>query len=342
MDGRGTGLAAKPEIPEKLYSIMKRQGYHFIGRHSAVKLCEYTSRSMEKDGVKCYKNKFYGISSWRCLQATPALGCDLACRFCWRIIPEEVGVQWNELNAVGWEDPKEIVEMMVEEQKRLVSGYKGKKNIEMEKWNEAREPIHATLSLTGEPMFYPRMDELLAEFHRRGMSTFLVTNGTMVEALKRLKVMPTQLYVSIQAPNKDVYNNVTRPKIANAWERFLEFLEVFSSLKTRRVFRMTLVKGLNMLDPDGYAELIKRGNPDYVEVKGFSYVGGARNEARNLKYADMPTGKEVQEFAAEIAARSGYTITDYHEQSRVVLLCRDKDAAAMRIIDFGAINEKKK
>ncbi|MEM3273007.1 MAG: 4-demethylwyosine synthase TYW1 [Candidatus Micrarchaeaceae archaeon] len=334
-------LAAKPDIPEKLYAMMKKQGYHFVGRHSAVKLCEYTSKSMEKGGITCYKSKFYGINSWRCLQATPALGCDLACRFCWRIIPEEIGVNWNELNAVEWEDPKAIVNAMIEEQKKLVSGYKGKDNVDMERWDEANKPMHATLSLTGEPMFYPKMNELLAEFHKRGMSTFLVTNGTMVEALKKLKVMPTQLYVSIQAPNKEVYNKVTRPKIANAWERFLEFLDVFATLNTRRVFRMTLVKGLNMLDPDGYAGLIQRGKPDYVEVKGFVYVGGSRNEARNLKYGDMPIKDEVQEFASKLSEKSGYIIADYHAHSKVALLCRNEEAVANRFIDFGAINEGK-
>ena len=35
---------------------------------------------------------------------------------------------------------------------------------------------------------------------------------------------------------------------------------------------MTLIKGLNMHNPEGYASLIGTAKPNYVEVKGFSYV----------------------------------------------------------------------
>ncbi|MGC8587350.1 MAG: 4-demethylwyosine synthase TYW1 [Candidatus Micrarchaeia archaeon] len=330
-------LAEKPEMPDKLAGIMKRQGYHFVGAHSAVKLCNYTTSSMKEGGTLCYKNQFYGIRSWRCLQTTTAIGCDLACRFCWRIIPEEEGINWNELNAVGWEDPKSIIEGMIEEQKRLVSGYKGNPKVDKKRWEEANAPAHATLSLTGEPLFYPRMSELLSEFHKRKMSTFLVTNGTMPEALSKLTTLPTQLYVSIQAPNREIYEKVTRPKIPNAWERFQRFLEIFSTLKTRRVFRLTLVKGLNMEDPKGYAELIKKGNPDYVEVKGFVFVGGSRGSKRGLAYDMMPTKDDILGFAQELSSASGYTLTDYNKPSKVALLCRDKNAADSRIINFEMI-----
>jgi len=330
-------LAEKPEMPEKLASIMKRQGYHFVGAHSAVKLCNYTTSSMKEGGTLCYKNQFYGIRSWRCLQTTTAIGCDLACRFCWRIIPEEEGIRWNELNAVSWEDPEAIVDGMINEQKRLVSGYKGNPKVDKEKWKEANIPAHATLSLTGEPLFYPRMSEVLEAFHKRKMSTFLVTNGTMPDALSKLTTLPTQLYVSIQAPNKEIYEKVTRPKIPNAWDRFQKFLEIFSTLKTRRVFRLTLVKGLNMTDPEGYAELIKKGNPDYVEVKGFVFVGGSRGKSRGLEYSMMPDKDDIMDFAEKISKASGYLLTDYNKPSKVALLSRDSNAESSRIINFEMI-----
>ncbi|MGC8710557.1 MAG: 4-demethylwyosine synthase TYW1 [Candidatus Micrarchaeia archaeon] len=324
----------KPDIPEKLFGMMKKQGYHFVGNHSAVKLCSYTSSSMKKNGTTCYKNKFYGIRSWRCLQSAPTLGCNLACRFCWRIIPEEVGIKWNELNVTNWNDPKVIADGLIEEQKRLVSGYKGNENVDIGRWNEALDPAHVTFSLTGEPLFYPMMNELMKEFHSRKMSTFLVTNGTLPAALKKLKVLPTQLYVSIQAPTKDIYNAVVRPKTPNAWESFQEFLDIFSKLPTRRVFRLTLIKGVSMVDAKGYAELIKKGNPEYVEVKGFVYVGGSRNEARGLKYTQMPGKEDIINFANEICKESGYIFADYHEPSKVALLCRDEKAVADRFIKF--------
>jgi tRNA wybutosine-synthesizing protein 1 len=138
----------------------------------------------------------------------------------------------------------------------------------------------------------------------------------------------------VQAPNKEVYEKVTRPKIPHAWENFLEFLDVFSKLNTRRVFRLTLIKGLNLVDAKGYAELIKRGNPDYVEVKGFVFVGGARNQSRGLSYGLMPNKEEIVNFAKEMAEASGYVFTDYHEPSNVALLSRNEEVASMRLIQF--------
>ena len=325
----------KPHMPEGLAKMMKSQGYHFVGKHSATKICNYTSDSL-KGGASCYKHRFYGIRSWRCIQATPAIGCNLACTFCWRIIPEEVGFNWNELNAVEqWDSPESIVEGLVNEHKRIVSGYKGNEKVDMKRWNESNDPAHVAFSLTGEPLFYPKMNELIKAFHDRGISTFVVTNGTMLNALKALKEMPTQLYVSIQAPNKELYGKITRAKNLTAtWENFLGFLEYFSTLPTRKVFRLTLVKKLSMEDVEGYCELIKKGKPQYVEVKGFSFVGGARNEKRGLSYEQMPRTEDIKEFAKAIAEKSGYIFTDYHEKSAVALLSIDKKAASERVIKF--------
>ncbi|MCL5008652.1 MAG: 4-demethylwyosine synthase TYW1 [Candidatus Marsarchaeota archaeon] len=324
-----------PNLPDELGRMMKKQGYHFVGRHSATKICNYTSDSL-KGGESCYKHRFYGIRSWRCIQATPAIGCNLACTFCWRIIPEEEGFKWNELNAGGrWDDPDKIVEGLINEHKRIITGYKGNEKVDMKRWDESNDPAHVALSLTGEPLFYPKMNRLLEAFHEKGISTFLVTNGTMLGALQALEVMPTQLYVSIQAPNKELYGKITRPKNLTAtWDNFIKFLELFSHLQTRRVFRLTSVKGLNMEDAEGYARLISIGKPHYVEVKGFSYVGGARNKLRGLSYEQMPRKESILEFAGLIAEKSGYIVVDYHEHSNVALLCADKAAAAARIIKF--------
>ncbi|MEM0074563.1 MAG: 4-demethylwyosine synthase TYW1 [Candidatus Micrarchaeaceae archaeon] len=329
------------EMPQQLKEQMQKQGYHFVGRHSAVKTCEYTKKGIKGETL-CYKNKFYGIRSWQCLQSTPAIGCDLACRFCWRIIPDEEGYRWNELNAGEWDEPSEIVDKMIEEQRKLVSGFKAIANNELRKkrYKEANEPRHATLSLTGEPMFYPKMSELLSEFHKRGMSTFLVHNGTLPEAIEKLRVMPTQFYISLQAPDKETYEKVTRPKVPNAWERFLKSLRLMRNMNTRTVLRLTLVKGLNMNNPEGYAELVKIAMPNYVEVKGFSFVGGARSEARGLHYEDMPMHEEIKQFAEAIAKLTGYIVTVDHKESRVVLLCRDEESKKNRVIDFDKIREQ--
>ncbi len=60
------------------------QGYQLVGKHSAVKICYWTRESLVR-GRDCYKGRFYGIESHRCLQMSPAIdSCNLHCRFCWR------------------------------------------------------------------------------------------------------------------------------------------------------------------------------------------------------------------------------------------------------------------
>ncbi len=329
-------------VPEELKSKMQKQGYHFVGKHSAVKICEYTANGL-RGGILCYKHSFYGIRSWQCMQATPAIGCNISCQFCWRIIPDEHGMKWNELNAVGeWDDPDFIIDNMIVEQRRIVSGYKSIADTELKlnRWKEANSPKHVALSLTGEPTFYPKMSKLIESFHRRGISTFLVTNGTLPEAIERLDPLPTQLYISMQAPDEETYMKVTRPKTKNTWQRFRKSLELMSRLKTRTVLRMTLIKGLNMHNPEGYAELIKLARPNYVEVKGFSFVGGSREPQRGLSLESMPKHEEIKDFASKLAGLTGYIETAEHKPSRIVLLCRDQESKDSRIIDFDRIGKQ--
>lgn len=328
-------------MPGALKERMEKQGYHFVGRHSAVKICEYTANGL-RGGTLCYKHSFYGIKSWQCIQATPAIGCDLGCRFCWRLIPEEMGINWNELNAVGqWDDPDVIVEGMIKEQRRIVSGYKAVADTDLKKrrWVESNDPKHVAISLTGEPTFYPKLGSLIAAFHKKGISTFLVTNGTLPEMIEKLDPLPTQLYISLQAPDKQTYIETTRPKIDedSAWERFLKSLAMLPKLKTRTVLRMTLIKGLNMKNPKDYSELIRLSGANYVEVKGFSFVGGAREAPRNLSLESMPTHNEIKEFAQLLAKHTRYIETAEHRPSRITLLSRDEESKTNRIIDFTKI-----
>ena len=54
-------------MPAVLKQKMEKQGYHFVGKHSAVKICEYTANGL-RGGTLCYKYSFYGIRSWQCIQ----------------------------------------------------------------------------------------------------------------------------------------------------------------------------------------------------------------------------------------------------------------------------------
>ena len=52
------------------------------------------------------------------------------------------------------------------------------------------------------------------------------------------------------------------------------------------MFRLTLVKDWNMEELAAYAELVKRGRPDFIEVKGVTYCGD--NSASNLTIKNSP------------------------------------------------------
>lgn len=45
---------------------LEKQGYRFFGKHSAIKVCLWCKRALLDKGT-CYKHKFYGIDSWRCV-----------------------------------------------------------------------------------------------------------------------------------------------------------------------------------------------------------------------------------------------------------------------------------
>ena len=72
-----------------------------------------------------------------------------------------------------------------------------------------------------------------------------------------------------------------------------------------------------MVDEEGYASLIKKAKPDFVEVKGYMYVGSSQ---LRLEIENMPRHNEVKEFAAKISELSGMKVVDEKEESRVVLL----------------------
>ena len=97
-----------------------------------------------------------------------------------------------------------------------------------------------------------------------------------------------------------------------------------------------MLKEWNMTEPERYAELIKQGDPDFVEVKAYMFVGASR---QRLSMANMPYHTEVKEFAEEVVKHlPGYSVADEHEPSRVVLLAKDEfyDNGWKTWIDFDA------
>ena len=306
-------------ISDGLIQALKNQKYHVVGRHSAVKRCRWLYESLIHDRP-CYKQKFYGIKSHQCVQMTPAVVyCTLHCRFCWRLQSGDLEFRWDEMDLPEWEGPKEVVEGCVREQLRILSGYKGNPKTNVEKYKEALTPKHAAISLAGEPTLYSHLEGLIHEFHERGFTTFLVTNGTVPRALSQLNEEPTQLYVSVSAFDRETYVKTCRPQIPDAWERLNETLSLLPSFKCPTVIRITLVRNLNLKHPKLYARLIESANPTYVEPKAYMHVGFSR---LRLGFENMPTHREIRSFATELSEEMSYNILDEAEESRVVLLSR--------------------
>ena len=206
----------EPIIAAKL----QKQSYHLVGEHGGVKVCHWTKESLKNDRA-CYKGTFYGIQSSGCMQMAPNVDtCNLACTYCWREPHSET------LNKVDT-DPEMLFYESVRAHRRLLTGFKGHPSVTLEKWQEAQNPKHVAISLNGEPTLYSRLAEFLDICHQHGVSTFLVTNGSLPKVIENLDTLPTQLYISVDAPNKEIFNRICKPKYDNnAWEKLEQTLEL--------------------------------------------------------------------------------------------------------------------
>lgn len=311
-------------IPEKLRRVYRKQAYHLVGGQSAVKTCHWVRRSLNTGGKEhCYKQRFYGIPCHRCLQMTPSLGrCNQSCFFCWRATPEFIGVNWEQMRfpESESEEPQAIVEGCIQAHRKAISGFGGNPNVYEKMLQEAGTPIHAAISLEGEPTLYSRLGELVEAFYERGFkSVFIVTNGLKPKALAKLEVEPSQLYVSVCAPDEETYNSTCRPLIKDGWKNLMESLELLRSLSCPTVLRHTLVPKLNMHNPHGYAKLAEVSDVTYVEPKAAMSVGYAR---KRFGYEEMARHEDIREFAEALAHESSYNILDEQPLSSIVLLSK--------------------
>ncbi len=291
------------------------QGYRFVGKHSAIKVCEWTKKSIRGKG-HCYKEKFYGISSHQCVQMSPAVFfCDLNCLHCWRslqfMLPKK---------SFKWDSPQEIFDGCIKEHKKVIQGFWGALKVNEKKMREAEKPKHFAISLSGEPAFYPHLPELIDLIKSKGMTAFLVTNGMHPKMIKKLiNHQPTNLYVTLHAPTEEIYRKECCPIIKNVWARLLRSLSLLKKFDCNTVIRLTLNKVTNMKNPEEYAKIIEKVKPKFVEVKAYMAVGGARQK---LPYSTMPFFEEIKDFAKEIEKNSSYKIVNDKEDSRVVLMTR--------------------
>lgn len=305
-------------ISPELKHLLESHQYSFVGNHSAIKVCEWTKKSLLDKGV-CYKEQFYGIKCHRCCQLSTTIGfCTNQCVYCWRPIEYTVGTSIKD----NLDDPKEIIEKAIKAQQKQLIGFKGNKSINKKKLEEAMTPNQFAISLSGEPTLYPKLSELIKEIKKRDSTSFVVSNGLQPEVIKRLSPLPTNFYISLDSPNEQLFSQIDRSLIKDAWKRLNSSLEIMKTLDTTTVLRLTLIKGINMIEPENYAKLIKKAMPDFIEVKGYMWVGFSQ---QRLEKSNMPYHTEVKDFAKQLLKHlPDYILKDEKKESRVILLAKIK------------------
>lgn len=332
VDFTSYGKKAKEEAPAQVkemvpktsptYAALTKQGYTIVGSHSGVKICRWTKSALRGRG-SCYKYSFYGIRSHLCMETTPSLSCSNKCVFCWRHGTNPVGTTWR------WQvDPPEMIfEGVKEGHYKKIKMMKGVPGVRADRFAEAMQIRHCALSLVGEPIFYPHINEFTAMLHKEHISSFLVCNAQHPDQLAALKHV-TQLYVSIDASNKESLRKIDRPLHRDFWERFQRCLDILREKRfmQRTVFRLTLVKGFNIDDEaEGYADLVAKGLPCFVEIKGVTFCGTSTSSSAGLTMQNVPFYEEVCAFVVALnkaLERRGlnYGIAAEHAHSCCVLL----------------------
>lgn len=307
----------KEMVTALLRESLTKQGYRIVGTHSGVKICRWT-KSMLRGRGGCYKHTFYGIESHRCMETTPSLACANKCVFCWRHHSNPVGTEWR------WkmDPPEEILKGSLDNHYNMIKQFKGVPGVLPERFAEGMDVKHCALSLVGEPIMYPEINNFVNLLHSKGISTFLVTNAQFPKELRDMSPV-TQLYVSVDAGTKSSLRKIDRPLFRDFWERFIDSLKALSEKGQRTVYRLTLVKAWNVEEMADYAKLVDIGKPDFIEVKGVTYCGTSK--ASTLSMENVPWHEEVVFFVQKLAdVLPDYEIASEHEHSNCILIAHKK------------------
>ena len=301
---------------------LEKQGYRIVGNHSSIKICLWCKKAIRGKDT-CYKHKFYGIKSWRCIQASVTQDiCTLNCEWCWRDI-SKTKLKFGRVN-----EPKEILNGFIKEQVLYLQGFKGNKDVDKKRLDESFKPKHVALSLTGETCLYSKLPEMIKEIKNRDMTSFIVTNGTIPEMIKKLvKVKPTQLYITLPAPSKEIFLKACKPRNEKLWNKILESLSLLGGFD-RGTIRLTLAKNVNMFDVDDYVKLLEDVNFKFLETKAFMPVGYSQYR---LPYEAMPKHEEIREFSEELANSLDVKIVEEKKESRVCLLMKKDKNRKLKI-----------
>lgn len=122
---------------------------------------------------------------------------------------------------------------------KMINIFKGVPGVLPARLAEAMKVRHCALSLVGEPIMYPHINELIDMLHSKQISSFLVTNAQFPDEIKSLEPV-TQLYVSVDAATKESLKKIDRPLFRDFWERFLACLRALKDKVkksfTKRIF----------------------------------------------------------------------------------------------------------
>ena len=80
-----------------------------------------------------------------------------------------------------------------------------------------------------------------------------------------------------------------------------------------------MVKDHNMTEVEGYAKLVEKAQPTYIEAKAYMHIGFS---GLRLGFYHMPLHSEVRVFAEQLSKATGYKILNEAPDSRVVLLSK--------------------
>ena len=328
-------IQIKPNIVEQL-----KKAKYGVADHSTVELCHWTKKSFRNEGT-CYKHKFYGISTHRCMEFSPAgMHCENRCVYCWRPM-EFYDSLAMEPERVA--EPEEIIQKLMAERRKLMMGHYGDPNQDKQKLDESFLPSHYAISLSGEPTMYPKLPELIKYLKslEETKSIFLVTNGQEPDMIQRLAdedALPTQLYLSTNAADHESFLKINRPRYDDSWKRWNNTLDLLSTLDTRTVLRITLIKNWN----DSYkmipvfTEMFDKSNPHFIEIKSYMHIGRSTNRLEHENMLDMD---QVRSFAANVSKHSDrFSLMDESEISRIVILQNEKRFTARYLSAYQETN----
>lgn len=310
-------IQIKPSISKQL-----KKAKYGVADHSTVELCHWTKKSFKHEG-NCYKHKFYGISTHRCMEFSPAgMHCENRCVYCWRPMEFYDSLKMEPTQVA---EPEEILTKLMAERKKLINGYYGDSRNDKQRLDESLLPSHYAISLSGEPTMYPKLPELIKYLNslEATKSIFLVTNGQEPDMIQRLQdedALPTQLYLSTNAADYESFLQINKPKYDDSWERWNRTLDMLKHLKTRTVLRVTLIRNYNdnkEIIPT-FAEMFRKASPHFIEIKSYMHIGRSTNR---LEHDNMLEMEEVEKFSEQIAKQSKiFSIMDESVVSRISVL----------------------